>query len=160
MLDGGHKYFYKWFHPFLPTSPQTSRQGNGVQEFSWWLLSQTGQATGHLEDLPLCPPHRPGKDFLQTAASPSSPAGPCLESPHQKGLPSHPTSKSRPPTPALGHSLSLTLLGFSSKFSAQITYWYNFSVSFCDSVRSKRIGVFDSFVLCYSPDIWLIIGAY
>lgn len=34
------------------------------------------------------------------------------ESPHGKGLPSHPISKSRPPTPASGHSFSLTLFFF------------------------------------------------
>lgn len=68
-----------------------------------FFISQTSQTTGHWEDLSPGAP-LPGKDFLQTMVSPSSPAGPCFQSPHQKGLLSHPISKSRPPTPASGHS--------------------------------------------------------
>lgn len=63
------------------------------------------------------------------------------------------SSKKHSPATPLCHSLSATLLGFSSKFLAHITYGHRFSVSFHNSI-SNRTGIFVSFVFSYNPDFW------
>ena len=95
----------------------------------------------------------PEKDFLQPVASLSPLSGPDLGviSPER---PSPTTfSKRHSPATPLCHFLSATLLGFSQKFLAHITYGHRFSVSFHNSI-SNRTGIFVSFVLCYNPDFW------
>lgn len=146
MLDGWHKYFHT--NDFICSSRQAhgladeddQECGHSVSDF---LFSKQARITCcHSEALFLAAP-LPGKDFLQTSASsPSPPSRPCLRvTASQRTSSMTPSKRSHTHTPLL---LFLTLLSFSSKFLAHVTYWYNFSVSFYNSTGSQRSGIFVS----------------
>lgn len=106
--------------PNKPTGLQTrTARSTDVQLVTSCSPNMAGSLAATQRLCPCCP--LPGKDFLQTSASsPSPPSGPCLRvTASERTSSTTPSKRSHTHTPLL---LFLTLLSFSSKFFAHVTY--------------------------------------